>query len=165
MDIVIGGSYHKFLKQINDYHELFEKNGHHVLAPMRDAQKTKINKKWNYVLFQGQENADPLEVQRDFVNEFIFKADAFVIVNPNGYIGLTATTEFGAALMGITVGQKDRPDINLKHIYFTNRFPLMSQIKANWDLSPEEAKKDPEYQYLINHYADFSKRWRYKRLY
>lgn len=159
MDIVIGGSYHKFLKQINDYHELFEKNGHHVLAPMRNAQKSRIDEEHKYVLFQGQENMDSYKVQEEFFRKFIFDADAFVIVNPCGYVGIMAREELGAALMGISLGQNDRPDINLKQIYFTNRFPLMSQIRANWDLSPEEAEKDPEYQYLINHYKDFNKRW------
>lgn len=41
MDIVIGGSYHKFLKDINKLHDKLEKSGHRVLAPIRCARESK----------------------------------------------------------------------------------------------------------------------------
>ena len=52
MNIVIGGSYHKFLNEINALHRKLEENGHHVIAPIKDAKQSKVDSLYNYVLFQ-----------------------------------------------------------------------------------------------------------------
>ena len=39
MNIVIGGSYHKFLHEINVLHKRLEREGHNVLAPIKDVQE------------------------------------------------------------------------------------------------------------------------------
>lgn len=54
MKIVIGGSYHKFLNDINELHDKLEKSGHTVLAPMKGATESRVDQKFNYVLFQGE---------------------------------------------------------------------------------------------------------------
>ncbi len=148
MNIVIGGSYHKFLKEINYYHELFLKNGHTVLAPKRNAQNSKVDSKYNYILFQGEENDDPIEVQKRFTNS-IKGADTFVICNPHGYIGRTAAMELGFAYANI----KD-PQSPLEQIYLTHNMPLISQLRHNFNLSPEQAKNDPGYQYLVHYFSE-----------
>ena len=80
MNIVIGGSYHKFLNEINALHRRLEENGHHVIAPIKDARQSKIDSKYNYVLFQGEETENPQEVEQRFMKK-IRKADAFVLCN------------------------------------------------------------------------------------
>ena len=43
MNIVIGGSYHKFLNEINALHRRLEENGQHVIAPIKDARQSKLD--------------------------------------------------------------------------------------------------------------------------
>lgn len=145
MNLVIGGSYHKFLKEINYYHELFLKNGHSVLAPKRNAQNSKVDSKYNYVLFQGEESDDPVKVQQNFLKN-IEGADAFVICNPHGYLGQTVALELGFAFANVRM-----PEHSLKQIYLTHNMPLLSQLDFNYNLSPKVAKTDPGYQYLVNY--------------
>lgn len=80
MNIVIGGSYHKFLNEINALHRKLEENGHHVIAPVKDARKGRLDNTYDYVLFQGQETENPVEVQQRFMDK-IREADAFVLCN------------------------------------------------------------------------------------
>ena len=94
MNIVIGGSYHKFLKDINELHDKLEKSGHRVLAPIRCARESKVDKKYDYVLLQGEEEENPIDVQNRFM-EKIHNADAFVVCNKNGYMGQTVSLELG----------------------------------------------------------------------
>ena len=71
MRIVIGGSYHKFLNDINELHDKLEKSGHIVLAPIKDAIKSKVDEKYSYVLFQGEEEENPIDVQERFMERYI----------------------------------------------------------------------------------------------
>lgn len=80
MNIVIGGSYHKFLNEINVLHRKLEENGHHVIAPIKDARQSELDSRYNYVLFQGEETENPVEVQKRFMDK-IQEADAFVLCN------------------------------------------------------------------------------------
>ena len=80
MNIVIGGSYHKFSNEINVLHRRLEKEGHHVIAPVKDAEQRKVDDRYNYILFQGEETKNPVDVQKRFMNK-IRKVDAFVVCN------------------------------------------------------------------------------------
>lgn len=66
MNIVIGGSYHKFLEEINKIHDRLERNGHKILAPLKSARASKVDSKYNYILFQGEEEKNPVNVQKNF---------------------------------------------------------------------------------------------------
>lgn len=166
MNIVIGGSYHKFLKEINELHDKLEKNGHHVIAPVKNATPSKIDEHYNYVLFQGEDKKDPVKVQKNFVRN-ICKADAFVIYNKNGYLGMTAAAELGWAVgtiskihnlkqkFGQVVGEIGSRihSLKLKQIYFVEPITLIDTMKKknNFAFCLEDIVNDPQYQQTIQY--------------
>ena len=77
MKIVIGGSYHKFLDDINKIHNKLEEKGHIIIAPLKDAKASKVNLEYDYILFQGEEEQDPVEVQQKFIDK-INNAEKYV---------------------------------------------------------------------------------------
>lgn len=147
MKIVIGGSYHKFLKDINELHDKLEKSGHTVLAPVKSAIESKVDTKYDYVLFQGEEEENPIDVQNRFM-EKIHNADAFVVCNKNGYMGPTVCLELGWAFAAIrnNLGQ-------LKQIYLTDTITLLDTIKSKGKVSLQDVEDDPQFQYYKNYYG------------
>ena len=92
MNIVIGGSYHKFLNEINALHRRLEENGHHVIAPIKDARQSKIDSRYYYVVSQGEETENPQEdPQYRYFKRFYQMEDSpedyerFVCMNIYGY--------------------------------------------------------------------------------
>ena len=146
MRIVIGGSYHKFLNDINELHDKLEKSGHIVLAPIKDAIKSKVDEKYRYVLFQGEEEENPIDVQERFM-EKIHNADAFVVCNKNGYMGQTVSLELGWAFAAIRNNYG-----RLKQIYLTDEITLLNTIKSKGKISLRDAENDPQFQYYKKHY-------------
>lgn len=147
MKIVIGGSYHKFLRDINELHEKLLKNGHQVLAPIRCAIESKVDKKYDYVLFQGEEEKSPIDVQKKFM-EKIHNADIFVVCNKNGYMGPTVCLELGWAFSAIrnNFGQ-------LKRIYLTDPITLLNTIKQKEKVLVQDVEKDSQFQYYKENYG------------
>ncbi len=151
MKIVIGGSYHKFLNDINELHDKLEKSGHTVLAPMKGATESRVDPKFNYVLFQGEEEKKPVDVQQSFMDK-IHNADAFVVCNKNGYIGTMAATEIGWALGAIR--SKQMP---LRQIYLTDHITLLDTIKRKGKITMEDVENDPQFQFYRKYYGSNEK--------
>ena len=147
MKIVIGGSYHKFLDDINELHNKLEKSGHTVLAPLKEARESKVDPKFNYVLFQGEEKENPVEVQQRFMDK-IHDADAFVVCNKNGYMGNTVAMELGWALAAIR--SKQMP---LKQIYLTDHITLLDTIKRKGKITMQDVENDPQFQLYRKYYG------------
>ena len=147
MDIVIGGSYHKFLKDINKLHDKLEKSGHRVLAPIRCARESKVDKKYDYVLFQGEEEENPIDVQNRFM-EKIHNADAFVVCNKNGYMGQTVSLELGWAFAAIKNNYG-----RLKQIYLTDTITLLNTIKSKGKVLLQDIEDDSQFQYYKKCYG------------
>lgn len=147
MNIVIGGSYHKFLNEINAQHRKLEENGHHVIAPIKDAKQSKVDSWYNYVLFQGEEMENPVEVQKRFMQK-IYKADAFVLCNKGGYIGMTAAMELGWAY-----GEVSNKFQRIKQIYLTDPITLLDTMKKQQGrLSLKDVEEDPQYSFFKKFY-------------
>ncbi len=92
MKIVVGGSYHNpNWNEVKKVIELFEKAGHEVIAPGSEWEP--INIEDSYVRFKGEEETSIQELQTEFYRKILEDADAFVIVNKDGYLGSTATNE------------------------------------------------------------------------
>ena len=147
MRIVIGGSYHKFLNDINQLHDKLEKSRHTVLAPLKDAAKSKVDSKYNYVLFQGEEEENPFDVQQRFMDK-IHSADAFVVCNKNGYMGDTVALELGWAFAAIRDEQK-----SLKQIYLTDHVTLLDTIKRKGRITLQDVENDPQFQFYRKYYG------------
>lgn len=147
MKIVIGGSYHKFLNDINQLHDKLEKSGHTVLAPLKEARKSRVDPKFNYVLFQGEEEENPIDVQQRFMDK-IHDADVFVVCNKNGYMGNTVSMELGWALAAIR--SKQMP---LKQIYLTDHITLLDTIKRKGKIMMQDVENDPQFQLYRKYYG------------
>lgn len=146
MNIVIGGSYHKFLEEINKIHDRLERNGHKILAPLKSARASKVDSKYNYILFQGEEEKNPVNVQKKFLKQ-IRKADAFVICNKNGYMGQTVAAEMGWAYAAI----KDKK-FPLKQMYLTDSITLLDTLEKKGRISIQDVKDDSQLQYYKKYY-------------
>ena len=53
--------------------------------------------------------------------------------------------------LGFAFANVRMPEHSLKQIYLTHDMPLLSQLDFNYNLSPDVAKTDPGYQYLVNY--------------
>ena len=123
MKIVVGGSYHKpnwdyVKKTIDD----LVKVGHEVIAPGGEWEPINIDDE--FVKFKGEEDIPIKVLQEEFNQKINYEADAFVVVNSNGYIGYTAATEILLAI-GVNLS-----NINNLPIYFTEE-PKILKIFNN----------------------------------
>ena len=146
MKIVIGGSYHKFLDDINKLHKKLEEKGHIIIAPLKDAKASKVNLEYDYILFQGEEKQDPVKVQQKFMDK-INNADAFVVCNKNGYIGNTVAMELGWAYAGI---KNDK--IPLKQIYLTDHISLLDIAKRKGKITKQDIENDEQLKHYKENY-------------
>jgi hypothetical protein len=91
--VTISGSYRKFIKEINKIKNYFTKHNVEVLSPR--FTKTD-NTDTEFVIFDGEENSSPLELERYHLNS-IDNSDVLIVCNPNGYVGASAFIEIGYA--------------------------------------------------------------------
>ena len=91
--VVIVGSYRKFYKEVVKKIEEFEDEGINVLMP---AKSTIINYGDEFIKFEGDQNIPIKLIEMNFL-ESVKKADFIYVVNPNGYVGVSAAFEMGFA--------------------------------------------------------------------
>ena len=58
------------------------------------------------------------------------------------------------AIKGFAYANIKDPQSPLEQIYLTHNMPLISQLRHNFNLSPEQAKNDPGYQYLVHYFGE-----------
>ena len=96
MKIVISGSFRKHLAEIGQARENFQKAGAEVLAPLTQEAVHSVG---DFVFLA----TDDLEQSPDVIEEEfmanIRKTDILYVVNIGGYVGQSAATEIGVALM------------------------------------------------------------------
>ena len=120
MDIVVGGSYHsKNWNEVITVINKLKKSGHNIVAPGNEWEPININEE--FVRFRGEENTPAKVLQSEFYRKINTTADAFVIVDRDGYIGNTVTKELLFASIVTQLTDK------LKKIYFTET-PLFYKI-------------------------------------
>ncbi len=120
MDIVVGGSYHnKNWDEIVTVINKLKKAGHNIIAPGNEFEPINVNDE--FVKFKGEENL-PIEIlQGEFYRKINIIADAFVVVDRDGYIGSTVARELLFATIVTQLTDK------LKKIYFTET-PLFYDV-------------------------------------
>lgn len=89
----ISGSFRKHLDYILETKERLEKTGCQTLSPRFSKPK---NPKEEFVVFDGEENLTPLELERHHLDS-IKKSDVLVVCDPQGYVGASALIEIGFA--------------------------------------------------------------------
>lgn len=93
--VVLSGSFRKHLDYIVRIKTKLEKQGVAVLSPRFVTPK---NLSEDFVVFEGEENLTPLELERYHLNS-ITEADALIVCNPKGYVGASSLIEVGFANM------------------------------------------------------------------
>ena len=94
MKCAISGSFRKYYKEICQAHDIFEQNGIVVLSP----QKSRIiNPGEEFALLETDLKSLSRKQLEDRHLEAIANSDFVYLVNPNGYIGNSATFEIGYA--------------------------------------------------------------------
>ena len=94
--IVISGSFRKHLDDIGTALTNFKKSGIKVLAPLT---KEAINGNNDFVFLATDDPAKSADIlEKEFMAN-IEKADFLYLANVGGYVGQSATTEMGVALM------------------------------------------------------------------
>lgn len=91
--ITISGSFRKHLDYILRLKKELENNGVHILSPRFEEPK---NPGEEFVIFTGEENLSPLELERYHLDS-IENSDALIVCDPNGYVGASALLEIGYA--------------------------------------------------------------------
>ncbi|GBD34795.1 hypothetical protein HRbin35_00546 [bacterium HR35] len=91
--VTISGSFRKHLEYILKIKKELENKGVHILSPRFEEPK---NPGEEFVIFAGEENLSPLELERYHL-ESIENSDALIVCDPNGYVGASALLEIGYA--------------------------------------------------------------------
>jgi len=91
--VTLSGSFRKHLDYILKTKEELEKTGTIVLSPRFTKPK---NPGEEFVIFQGEEDLSPLELERYHLNS-IKNSDALIVCDPRGYVGASALLEIGFA--------------------------------------------------------------------
>lgn len=91
--VTISGSFRKHLKQILELKKFFLKQGVKVLSLRFTDPK---NPGDEFVIFTGEENLTPLELERYHLKS-ISRSDALIVCDPEGYVGASALVEIGYA--------------------------------------------------------------------
>jgi len=91
--ITISGGFRKHLNHILDIKRLLEKKNIIILSPRFTKPK---NPDDTFVLFEGEENSTPLQLERYHLSS-IEKSDALIVCDINGYVGASAMLEIGYA--------------------------------------------------------------------
>lgn len=91
--VTLSGSFRKHLDYILKVKKVLESKGVKVLSPRFTEPK---NPGEEFVVFGGEENSSPLELERYHLNS-IEKSDALIVCNPGGYVGASAMIEIGHA--------------------------------------------------------------------
>ena len=93
---MIHGSFSKHFSEIQKTRKIFEDAGIDVLAPKDELPTSNKN---GFLLFEGEKNEDPRLVELKYLHNLkILGTDGFsYFVNPEGYIGKSASYELGIA--------------------------------------------------------------------
>jgi exopolyphosphatase/pppGpp-phosphohydrolase len=89
----LSGSFRKHLDYILLVKKELTKNNISILSPRFDDPK---NPGSEFVVFSGEENKSPLELERHHLDS-IKQSDALIVCNPEGYVGASALIEIGYA--------------------------------------------------------------------
>lgn len=110
--IVISGSFRKHLPDIGKLRDEFMKLGFEVLSPQ---SSTAVNPDPEFVILTSDDTKDIKTLEQKHL-DCITRADAILIYNPNGEIGMSATLELGwAHALGKRIFAKEVPtDITLR---------------------------------------------------
>ena len=121
MKIVIGGSYHNpNWQEVRKVIMKLQAVGHEIIAPGGEWEPININDE--FVKFKGEDEIPIETLQNEFYCKVLQDADAFVVVNSNGYLGYTATVELAYA-MGFNLTLQRRFSI-----YFTEEPTIFKEI-------------------------------------
>lgn len=91
--VTLSGSFRKHLDYILKVKKELETKGVKVLSPRFVEPK---NPGEEFVIFSGEENLSPLELERYHLNS-IANSDALIVCDPEGYVGASALLEIGFA--------------------------------------------------------------------
>lgn len=91
--VTLSGSFRKHLDYILKIKKELEARGVKVLSPRFVEPK---NPGEEFVVFSGEENLSPLELERYHLNSIV-DSDALIICDPEGYVGASALLEIGFA--------------------------------------------------------------------
>lgn len=91
--VTISGNFRKHLEYILKIKEKLETYGTKVLSPRFTRPKNPGEK---FVVFAGEEGVSPLKLERHHLKS-IFKSDALIVCDPEGYVGSSALLEIGFA--------------------------------------------------------------------
>ncbi|MGF7228646.1 MAG: hypothetical protein ACQR33_01545 [Candidatus Saccharibacteria bacterium] len=91
--VVLSGSFRKHLEYILDIKKRLATNGTDILSPRFEEPK---NPGQEFVVFDGEENMSPLELERYHL-DMIDRSDALIVCSPDGYVGASALLEIGYA--------------------------------------------------------------------
>lgn len=138
LNVVISGSFRKHLSEIGIAISNFKKIGLNVLAPNTHITTDKHK---DFILLQSDDmrkSADVLE--SDFLKQ-IKRSDFLYVANVDGYIGLSACTEIGFALINgisVVVAEKIKefpPEISseVKSVIKRQNYVQLSISKINTD--------------------------------
>lgn len=96
MYCLLHGSFRKHFDAIKETRSVFERAGIKVLAPLAEEISSFEN---GFALFEGEENIDPRQVELQYLHHLkrVGKNGFSYFVNPNGYIGKSASYELGIA--------------------------------------------------------------------
>ncbi len=89
----LSGSFRKHLDYIIKVKKILEKKGVIILSPRFVEPK---NPGEEFVVFSGEEDMTPLELERHHLNS-IKKSDVLIVCDPEGYVGNSALIEIGYA--------------------------------------------------------------------
>lgn len=105
--VVLSGSFRKHLDYILTVKKQLTDKGVHILSPRFEEPK---NPGEEFVVFDGEEDMSPLELERYHLN-MIGNADALVVCAPGGYVGASALIEIGyAQAIGKRIIFTDKPE-------------------------------------------------------
>ncbi len=95
MKAVVIGSFRKFYKEVVQAREEFEAAGVEVLSPPKSAV---LDPREDYVVLASDPKKASIRDIEDTVLDKIPKSDFVFLVNPDGYVGKTASFEIGVAV-------------------------------------------------------------------
>lgn len=122
----ISGSFQKFLREIKQIIDEFEKNEIEILSPKLSNVKSNEN---NFIIFE-HENKLPKNLEISHLKA-IERSDFLYIVNPQGYIGNSCAMEIGFALAhNIPIFTLEIPNEFIFSL-FTQTQKSISEIKTN----------------------------------
>ena len=101
MQCILHGSFRRHFELIREVHDIFTAVGIEVVAPQK-ADLVAV--KDGFALFEGEENQDPRLIELLYLHNLkkIGKNGFSYFVNPDGYIGKSASYELGIAQVSNT---------------------------------------------------------------